>query len=119
MIKIIIPSEFPTQNEIIKAAKSHYGAYANMKKDYTALAMMHFMNKGKICSPVVVHFTWYRKDRRSDPDNISGGQKFILDGIVKAGVLENDGFKQIDSLTHEFGHDKDKPRVEIILRVVE
>lgn len=36
------------------------------------------------------------KDRRKDPDNLlSGAIKCLLDGLVKAGVLPNDGQRQI------------------------
>lgn len=110
-----MPGQFPTQNEVVKASKSHYMAYANMKKDYTALTMIHAQKLPKITNKADFIFTWYRKDRRSDPDNIAGGIKFILDGLVKAGTLENDGWNQINSITHKFEVDKDKPRVEITI----
>lgn len=90
-------------------------AYSNMKKDYTALAMMQAMDKGTFEGAVDITLTWYRKDRRSDPDNVAGGIKFLLDGFVKAGLLKNDGFKQVNSITHYFGVDKDNPRVDVEL----
>ena len=91
-------------------------AYANMKKDYTALVMIYAENIPKITKKADFTFTWYRKDRRSDPDNIAGGIKFILDGLVKAGKLENDGWKQINSIVHKFEVDKENPRVEIEIK---
>ena len=43
----------------------------------------------------VVTIRYYFKDaRRRDPDNYSG--KMILDGLVKAGIIEDDSFGKID-----------------------
>jgi len=47
-------------------------------------------------------FTWHEKSRRRDPDNIAFAKKFILDGLVSAGVLENDGWNQVNSFTDEW-----------------
>ena len=88
-------------------------AYANQKKDYTALTMIHAEKLPKITNKADYTFTWYRKNRRNDPDNIQVGTKYIFDGLVKAGILKNDGWNEINSITHKFEVDKDNPRVEI------
>lgn len=90
--------------------------YANQKKDYTALATIHIDKEPKIEGLNNWTFTWYRKDRRNDPDNIQVGTKYILDSFVKNGIIENDGWKQINSITHKFEVDKDNPRVEIEIK---
>ena len=59
------------------------------------------------------HFTWYCKNRKKDPSNISYAVKFIFDGLEMAGVIENDGWKQISGITHKFEVDKKNPRVVI------
>ena len=46
------------------------------------------------------------------------GQKFIIDGLVKAGVLKNDGWAQIGDLNHSFEVDKENPRIEVILEEI-
>ena len=54
---------------------------------------------------------YYFKTRvRHDPDNYSG--KFILDGLVKAGILQDDSFNNIQ-LILKASVDKEKPRTEI------
>ena len=59
----------------------------------------------------VVTLTYYFKDkRRRDPDNYSG--KMILDGLVRAGILKDDSFSNID-LVLCGDYDKDSPRTEI------
>ena len=42
---------------------------------------------------VTLHY-FFKDKRRRDPDNYSG--KFILDGLVKAGILQDDSFSVID-----------------------
>lgn len=50
---------------------------------------------------------------RRDPDNYSG--KFILDGLVKAKVIEDDSFNHID-LILKGKVDKNNPRTEIVIQ---
>lgn len=64
----------------------------------------------------MVTLTYYFKTRhRRDPDNYSG--KFILDGLVKSKVIEDDSFKCID-LQLVGGYDKNNPRTEITIKEV-
>ena len=116
---IVINGQFPTLNEIIRVSKSHYMAYSNQKKTYTEQAMYHINNLGKIEGKNDWTFVWHRKNKRNDPDNIQVGTKYILDAFVKAGVIENDGWNEINSITHKFRVDKDNPRVEIFIGGVE
>ena len=113
-IKFTVQGELPGLNEIIAAAKSHYGQYAGMKKTYTDLIVWQV--KGECIERCNVTLTWYAKNQKRDPDNISMGCKFVLDGLVKAGILKNDGWKQIAGITHKFKIDKNNPRVEVELK---
>lgn len=62
----------------------------------------------------IVTLTYYFKTRhRRDPDNYSG--KFLLDGLVEAGVIEDDSFNHID-LVIVGKYDKDNPRTEIKIK---
>lgn len=99
-------------NEIVAASKKHHMQYANMKRTYTRLVALESRNLPKI-DKANFEITWYCKDRRKDKDNIMGGQKFIFDGLVKAGVIKNDGWAQIGDVKHAFEVDKKNPRVEI------
>lgn len=51
--------------------------------------------------------------RRCDPDNMS--PKFIMDGLVKAGLLVDDDGDHVKKLILSTGHDKDNPRTEITI----
>lgn len=83
-----------------------------MKKKYTQLVIDSAEGLPTIES-ANFHITWYSKDKRKDPDNIASGIKFLLDGLVEAGVLPNDGWKEIRSISHSFHIDKANPRVEV------
>jgi|SRR5699024_8169916 len=117
-MKLVIPGEFPTLNEVIKVSKSHFMAYATMKKTYTNLTIAAVKGNPEIKFKADYIFTWYRKTRRNDPDNIQTGTKFILDGMVDAGLIKNDGWNEINSIKHKFGVDRDDPRVEIEIKEV-
>ena len=109
---ITITGEFATMNKIIAASKKHYGAYAAMKKKHTEQVVQQANGISPVKKADFV-ITWHCKNKRSDPDNIASGVKFLLDGLVEAGVLENDGWGEINSLTHIFRVDKANPRVEV------
>ncbi|HEX7065894.1 MAG TPA: Holliday junction resolvase [Bacillales bacterium] len=103
-------------NQIIAASKSHYGQYSSMKNKFTNMVAMHAKKQElPVFERVSVTITWYCKKKRQDPDNIATGEKFILDGLVKAGKLPNDVWKQFKELKHHFEVDKNE-RVEIILK---
>lgn len=108
-----IPGELPTMNEIVAASKKHWSSYANMKKDYTFLVYIHAQKLPNF-NYVDVEITWYCKNKKKDKDNISGGgTKFILDGMVQAGVVGNDGWKNIGNITNHFEVDREFPRIEV------
>lgn len=117
-IGFTIMGSLPTMNEIIAASKKHHMQYANMKKDFTTLVMIHVKELPKV-NKANFEITWYCQDKRKNKDNIMAGQKFIFDGLVKAGVITNDGWQQIGDVSHKFEVDKSKPRIEVIIKVIE
>ena len=107
-----IPGRLPGLNEIIDAAKSHFGEYASMKETYTNMVGW-LAKKLPTYEKIALIITWYEPDRRRDPDNIMAGQKFILDGLVAAGTIPNDSQKYIQGIVHRFRVDKRNPRIEV------
>jgi hypothetical protein len=91
-------------NEMIAAAKSGRGkgnAYARMKSKWTNDIAIHV--KAARIRPVPrahIRFIWHETSRQRNPDNVAAGQKFCIDGLVVAKVLENDGWSQIVGFTH-------------------
>jgi Holliday junction resolvase RusA-like endonuclease len=56
---------------------------------------------------IAVTCRWYCKDKRRDPDNIGSAVKYILDGLVSAKIIPNDGWRQIGRIVHEYEQSKD------------
>ena len=112
---IVIPGELPDLNQIIAESKNHWGSYSSLKKANTQLVAFCTKQATKRrYKKIDLDITWYCKDRRKDKDNImAGGLKMILDGLVVAGVIKNDGWSEIGSINNHFEVDKDNPRVEI------
>ena len=95
-----IDGPLPGLNEIIDAAKGSGGrgmGYAKMKSAWTdtvwALALKAKLPR--FPRYVVLTFEWFEADKRRDPDNFAAAKKFLLDGLVKAGVIQGDGWKHI------------------------
>ncbi len=116
MIKLTIPGELPDLNTIIAASKAHYGQYSDAKSTATGIVSWLATSLPRGIKRVHVVCHWYCKNKRKDPDNVAAGVKFILDGLVHTGVLENDGWRQIAGIDHRFSVDKKSPRVEVELR---
>lgn len=70
-----------------------------------------------IPGPVRVSITFYWPTRRRrDPDN---GAKHVLDAIVDAGLIEDDGPPTLVSLHLAARYDKSRPRTEITITQAE
>jgi len=57
-------------------------------------------------------FTFYDDNKRTDPDNYLLFAKFWMDALVKKGIIENDGRKQVGKMSFEMK--EGTPRVEIL-----
>lgn len=103
-----VPGPLPGMNELIAAAKGSGGrgaGYARLKREWTDIVQAFARAKKLPAFPgrVVMTFHWYERDKRRDPDNVAaGGRKLILDGLVAAGVLRDDGWRYIQSWTDRF-----------------
>ena len=119
--KFIYTFELPTTNKIIDTNRKNPFAGANQKKKFTELISMVSRSqcKEKITKKVDITCRWYCKDKRTDKDNITGGLKFVLDGLQDAGILKNDGWKEIGNIYHFFKVDKKNPGLELELKEVE
>lgn len=101
-MKVIVKGKFPGLNQIIAASKRHYACYSKMKKENTELFQWETKSFKPIDGKAIVNITWYFKNKRRDPDNIMAAQKFILDALVKNGVLKDDTIDYIHALNHRF-----------------
>ncbi len=121
--------ELPDFNEIIADAKKinkkrgqRYASspYSIKKNQYTILVGVRAKELLKPVPekhlPIRLEIRWFCKNKRKNPDNISGGgTKCIVDGLVSASIIPNDGWSEICEIRHKFIHDKDKPRIIVVL----
>lgn len=64
-------------------------------------------------------YEFYFKDkRRHDPDNYSACAKWINDGLVSAGIIPDDNFDHIETLTVRQGGFSKKPYILVHLEEV-
>lgn len=119
-IKIVIPGTMPGFNEIVEVSKQgrgKYQPYNDMKRENTE-SVAWLSKKVPKKKKIFLDITWIEKDKRRDPDNIASAVKFIWDGLVEAGVIKNDGWKENGGWTNKFEVDKDNPRIEVIIKEV-
>lgn len=100
-VELWIPRRAPNLNDLIRAHGRHHHAYDKLKKSWAELVELRCISS---CTPMVgrcsVHFELVEENTRRDPDNIAAGTaKLVLDGLVKAGVLEGDGWKHVAGLS--------------------
>ena len=119
-MKFDIEGRLPGLNEMIDAAKQgkgKYQPYSIMKQTYTDMVAWLAKKLPKY-QQVNITITWYEPNEKRDPDNIMAGQKFILDGLVKAGTIPNDTRRYIKSITHIPELDRENPRVEVEIQEI-
>ena len=89
--EFMITERMPGLNDIIKVSKAHWAAYSTMKKKYTEIACKAAVDLRQAEGKIMLHIEWHEpKNGRRDPDNIWVSKKFILDGLVCAGVIPDD-----------------------------
>lgn len=120
---LIIPGRLPGLNEYIDAERTNRHLGAKLKREAQRLVVscaLAQLRKFRPTGPVWMAYTWYEPDRRRDKDNISSyGRKVIQDGLVRAGVLKNDGWAEIEGFSDTFRVDKKRPRIEVDIREVD
>lgn len=109
-------------NEYIKANRGSKGKYfGNQTKkfwtDDIAEKLVKRMNEReavKFDKPVWVEFHWIEPNAKRDPDNIIFAKKFVLDGMVKAGLLAGDGQKHVAGFTDTWEVDRNSTGAVIV-----
>ena len=96
----MIPGKLISLNEYINAERRNRFIAAKIKKETTDKCMRHFLGY-KFKTPIQLSFLWVQKNKRKDIDNVSFAKKFIIDGMVKAEAIPNDGQKFITAFRGE------------------
>lgn len=102
-----IPMKLPSLNEYISAnrANKHKGAkFKREVEDSIMFAIKYAVNRGNLApleNPVDIVIEYYEKTKRRDTDNIQSSQKFILDALVKYGILHDDSRRYVKNIYHK------------------
>ena len=92
------------------------GARAKKEAEWQVAWGVKIARLEPIEGPVFLTFAWHEPDRRRDVDNVAFAKKFILDALVRLGVLAGDGRKHVVGFTDEFHLDRRRPRVVVTIR---
>lgn len=96
-----IPGPLPSLNDLLAAHGAGGGGagnhYARLKRKWTDdIALLARAGRLRPVACGMFRFSWRERNRQRDPDNVAaGGRKLILDGLVRAGVLANDGWDEV------------------------
>lgn len=120
VLQVHIPGTLTDLNKYIDAERANKFAGAKIKEENTQTVRMAchplFVVRRKVeAYPLDVRIHWFCRDARIDPDNIAAAKKFIMDGLVAAEIIVNDGWKQIRSFEDRFSIDRNFPRVVVSL----
>mgnify|MGYP001564762345 CR=1 FL=1 len=105
--RFFIKGCLPNLNDMLAASRKSRGkwnAFNDMKQAQT-LSIVSCIRKAKlkaVARPVSVCFIWGEENKRLDVDNVAAAKKFVLDALVTAGILSNDGWAQVVGFTDNF-----------------
>lgn len=115
MNMITIICDFVYLNEYINKERRNKYAAAKVKDDLTneVAWQCKAVRCAKPIGKVDMMFRWHVKGRH-DSDNIAFAKKYVLDGMVKAGLLENDNPKCVRHLKDYIYRDVKKPDLDYV-----
>lgn len=97
----------PMLNEQTRLARSHWSKSSETKREWTDLIELLVKQLPKFSGEVWIDFLWQPSNRRCDPDNIAASAKYIMDGLVNAGVIRGDSLTTIQSpILHRYERGK-------------
>lgn len=116
MNKFTIKGRLIGLNEYTKANRTKSYLANNIKRDQEEIVIW----SAKACKlekvmtyPIGLKIKWYEQNAKRDIDNITFAVKFILDGLVKSGYIENDSQRYVKSIEHIVDIDREIPRIEV------
>ena len=118
LTRIVIPGRFEGLNEFIDANRRQRGRWnaGNAMKQKDQKRICQYLPDVKFRKKIFIEYAFYERNSKRDNDNISGYfHKIFQDAMVQAGMIENDGWKQIEGWTDYFYVDGKDPRIEICI----
>lgn len=111
-----IPLRLISANDYIEMCRKNKLMANDYKQDIESDIVMFIGHLPEFKNKISIHFIWFEETKRRDPDNVSFGAKFILDAMRKAGKIQNDNWRYVGSLYHDFIYSKES---KVILEIME
>lgn len=123
MIKLVLPIySHTTKNKVQLIGmnwyrNAHFQIECKVKKYYHQLVFSFLKRDDKLKGKIKTHYKLYYKNSQSDLMNVvSVIDKYVLDALQEAKVLENDNvLKYRECISEVIGQDKNNPRLEVII----
>ena len=102
----MIKAKLPTLNEVIAANRRNKYNGNKFKKEIEELIGWYIKQAqvvgslSKIEEPVDILIDFYERTAKRDVYNIQSSQKFIIDALVRNGILKNDGQRYVKNVYH-------------------
>lgn len=118
-----IPRPMPSLNELLarqavvfkKGAKARRSdSYQKLKKEWTQYIQIHARQQEfpKLEGPYEFFYEFRELKKNRDPSNVmSGAVKLVEDALQEAGLLPNDGWKNVAAIAGQWTVDKERPGV--------
>lgn len=122
MNAFIIREKLPSLNETISANRANRYAGAKLKKNiedcigWAIIEAVATKSLKPVTNPCVIEIEWHEATMRRDVDNIQSSQKFILDAMVKNGILKNDSRRYVKQIYHKVIDDNNN---HVVVRIIE
>ena len=116
IVKCEISMKLPSLNSYINACLTNRFQASKMKRDLENDIGVYLQKMPKFEKPIKIHFHWVEENKRRDLDNVAFGKKFILDAMVKFGLLKDDNRRFVTAFTDTFEYAKE---AKVILEISE
>ena len=115
-ITCIIPMKLPSLNEYVNVCRTNPYMASKYKKDLERDISVFLSKLPKFEQPIRIHFHWIEGNKRRDLDNVCAAKKFILDAMVKCGLLKDDNRNCVTGFTDTFEYGKE---TKVIIEIEE
>lgn len=98
----VIDMKLPSFNEYINAERTNRFQAAKMKKNLEEQISWFLRKLPHFEKRIKIDFIWIEENSKRDPDNLCFNKKFILDSMVKLGIITNDNRKYVGAFADYF-----------------
>lgn len=101
-----VHAKLPSLNDVIDKDRTCRYAGASYRREVEKLIARYIvksLESGElrpVSTQCAVHFLWHEKNSRRNVDDIQSAQKFILDAMVRCGIIPDDSRKYVTQTAH-------------------